>query len=70
MSAPLKVNSEIGRLKKVLLHRPGKEIENLIPDYLEKLLFDDIPFLEAARIEHLKTDWESLNCLKLQFLLQ
>ncbi len=52
MSAPLKVNSEIGRLKKVLLHRPGKEIENLIPDYLEKLLFDDIPFLEAARIEH------------------
>ena len=29
--------SEIGRLKKVLLHRPGQELENLMPDYLERL---------------------------------
>lgn len=42
------VKSEIGRLKKVVLHRPGKELENLMPDYLERLLFDDIPFLEDA----------------------
>ncbi len=48
----LKVNSEIGRLKKVLLHRPGHEIENLTPDLMERLLFDDIPFLEEARREH------------------
>ena len=35
-----------------MLHRPGKEIENLLPDYLERLLFDDIPFLEEAQREH------------------
>ena len=33
-------------------HRPGKELENLMPDYLERLLFDDIPFLEDAQKEH------------------
>ena len=37
------VTSEIGPLKKVLLHRPGKELLNLTPDTLERLLFDDIP---------------------------
>lgn len=46
------VYSEIGRLKTVLLHRPGEEIENLTPEYLERLLFDDIPFLKVARQEH------------------
>ncbi|MCY6484800.1 arginine deiminase [Clostridium aestuarii] len=46
------VYSEIGKLKKVLLHRPGAEVENLTPEYLEILLFDDIPFLEVARKEH------------------
>lgn len=49
---PIQVNSEIGRLKKVLLHRPGKELENLMPDYLDRLLFDDIPFLDEAQREH------------------
>lgn len=48
----LKVYSEIGRLKKVLLHRPGLEIENLMPEVMERLLFDDIPYLEVARMEH------------------
>lgn len=48
----LNVNSEIGRLKKVLLHRPGKELENLNPQWLERLLFDDIPWLELAQKEH------------------
>ena len=47
---PIHVFSEIGKLKKVMLHRPGKELENLMPDYLERLLFDDIPFLEDAQI--------------------
>ena len=49
---PIHVFSEIGKLKKVMLHRPGKELENLMPDYLERLLFDDIPFLEDAQKEH------------------
>ena len=48
----IKVFSEIGKLKKVLLHRPGKEIENLTPDLLERLLFDDVPYLKVARQEH------------------
>lgn len=48
----IQVYSEIGSLKTVLLHRPGEEIENLVPDYLERLLFDDIPFLRVARQEH------------------
>lgn len=46
------VTSEIGNLKKVLLHRPGKELLNLTPDRLDELLFDDIPFLRVAQEEH------------------
>ncbi len=49
---PIKVYSEIGKLKTVLLHRPGLEIENLTPDLMDRLLFDDIPYLEVARQEH------------------
>lgn len=48
----INVRNEIRPLKKVLLHRPGKELENLTPDTLERLLFDDIPFLEIAQKEH------------------
>lgn len=44
--------SEIGRLRKVMLHRPGQELENLVPEYLERLLFDDIPYLKEAQREH------------------
>ena len=44
--------SEIGRLRKVMLHRPGRELENLMPEYLERLLFDDIPYLRVAQAEH------------------
>ncbi len=46
------VNSEVGRLEAVLLHRPGKELERLTPQYLEELLFDDIPWLGRIREEH------------------
>lgn len=49
---PINVFSEIGKLKKVLLHRPGKELENLMPEYLDRLLFDDIPYLKIAQEEH------------------
>ena len=48
----LHIPSEIGRLRTVLLKRPGLELCNLIPDSLEELLFDDIPYLEGARKEH------------------
>jgi len=43
---------EIGRLRRVMLHRPGRELENLMPEYLERLLFDDIPYLKVAQQEH------------------
>ena len=44
--------SEIGKLNKVLLHRPGKELEALTPATLERLLFDDVPYLKIAQQEH------------------
>ena len=44
--------SEIGKLNKVLLHRPGKELEALTPATLERLLFDDVPYLKIAQEEH------------------
>ena len=50
--ASIHVTSEIGKLKKVLLHRPGNELLNLTPDTLGQLLFDDIPFLPDAQKEH------------------
>lgn len=49
---PICVKSEIGKLKKVMLHRPGKELEHLVPGELERLLFDDIPYLKTAQGEH------------------
>lgn len=48
----ISVHSEITPLRHVLLHRPGAELEHLYPDSLPHLLFDDIPFLKQARIEH------------------
>ena len=48
----INVKSEIMPLKKVLLHRPGNELLNLTPDSLQRLLFDDIPYLKIAREEH------------------
>jgi arginine deiminase len=52
MERKIRVYSEIGNLKTVLVHRPGAEIENLIPEHLARLLFDDIPFLKVAKTEH------------------
>ena len=48
----INVTSEIKPLKEVLVHRPGKELLNLTPDTLQRLLFDDIPFLKVAQAEH------------------
>ena len=44
--------SEIGRLNKVLIHRIDHEVEGLVPENFERLLFDDIPFLKVAQQEH------------------
>ncbi|SYV96239.1 arginine deiminase domain-containing protein, partial [Mycoplasma putrefaciens] len=52
MEKKLNVFSEIGTLKTVLVHRPGEEVENLTPELLEKLLFDDVPFKDVAIQEH------------------
>lgn len=52
MSKPIHVTSEIGKLKTVMLKRPGYEVENLTPEYLERLLFDDIPYLPIIQEEH------------------
>lgn len=50
--SPIHIFSEIGTLKTVLLKRPGKEVENLTPDIMNRLLFDDIPYLPHAQAEH------------------
>ena len=42
--------SEIGPLRTVMLHRPGDELLNLSPDSLDRLLFDDIPFLDGREL--------------------
>ncbi|AVP49618.1 arginine deiminase [Williamsoniiplasma luminosum] len=54
MEKKVHVFSEIGKLKSVLVHRPGDEVENLTPEYLERLLFDDVPFKKVAIEEHNK----------------
>lgn len=45
-------NSEIGKLNTVILHRPGVEISQLMPEYLEQMLAEDTPYLPAAQHEH------------------
>jgi len=46
------VDSEIGRLRRVLVHRPGLEIDRMPPSMMEQLLFDDILYGDEAREEH------------------
>jgi arginine deiminase len=48
----LAVTSEVGRLRTVLLHRPGAELKRLTPRNSGELLFDAIPWLERAQDEH------------------
>ncbi len=52
MQKPIHVLSEIGKLHTVILKRPGTELENLIPQMMKFLLFDDIPYLKIAQQEH------------------
>jgi arginine deiminase len=48
----LRVDSEIGRLRSVLVHEPGREIDRMVPSMMQDLLFDDILFGARAREEH------------------
>lgn len=48
----LNVTSEIGRLKSVLVHLPGREIDVMVPPMMNQLLFDDILYGQVAREEH------------------
>lgn len=52
MSNFVNLRSEIGRLNTVMLHRPGIEVQQLIPDYLEKMLSEDTPHVPTAQCEH------------------
>src|ERR1043166_4929671 len=45
----LHVTSEIGRLKSVLVHLPGREIDVMVPPMMAQLLFDDILYGQVAR---------------------
>src|SRR5205085_9761936 len=48
----LGVHSEVGRLRQVVLHRPGLELERLTPATVHELLFEDVLWAERAREEH------------------
>lgn len=49
---PVRVVSEYGKLRKVMLHRPAQELNQLTPGRMEELLFGDLPFLNEAQREH------------------
>src|SRR4028119_2358479 len=46
------VDSEVGRLRTVMLHRPGTELQRLTPRNNDRLLFDGIPWVSRAQDEH------------------
>ena len=48
----VRVTSEVGRLRRVLVHEPGPEVDRMVPPMMEELLFDDILFGDRARDEH------------------
>jgi arginine deiminase len=50
--AALGADSEVGRLRTVMLHRPGAELTRLTPRNNDKLLFDGIPWVSRAQEEH------------------
>ena len=52
MDANLGADSEVGRLRTVMLHRPGPELKRLTPRNNDSLLFDGIPWVGRAQDEH------------------
>ncbi len=47
-----RVDSEVGALRTVLLHRPGAELQRLTPRNNDQLLFDGVPWVARAQEEH------------------
>jgi arginine deiminase len=50
--ARFSVDSEVGRLRKVIVHRPGLEQRRLTPENAKELLFDDVIWVRKAKVEH------------------
>jgi arginine deiminase len=48
----LHVDSEVGALRQVIVHRPGLELTRLTPNNVHDLLFDDVMWAQRAREEH------------------
>src|SRR3954451_1006150 len=48
----LGADTEVGRLRTVVLHRPGGELRRLTPRNNDQLLFDGIPWVDRAQQEH------------------
>jgi len=46
------VDSEVGQLRQVIVHRPGLELKRLTPDNAAELLFDDVLWVAQAQAEH------------------
>lgn len=46
------VHSEVGKLRKVIVHRPGLEMRRLTPSNCQELLFDDVIWTRKARQDH------------------
>src|SRR3954451_6014418 len=49
---PRGADSEVGRLRTVMLHRPGPELQRLTPRNNDRLLFDGMPWVARAQDEH------------------
>ena len=50
--AALGVHSEVGKLRKVMVHRPDLSLQRLTPSNHDELLFDDVLWVERAQYEH------------------
>ncbi len=46
------VDSEVGQLRTVLMHRPGPELQRITPRHKDRLLFGGLPWVTKARQEH------------------
>ena len=52
MTREFGVQSEVGRLRQAIVHRPGLELARLTPSNCDELLFDDVLWASRAREEH------------------
>src|SRR3954465_7895161 len=52
MAPMFRVDSEVGQLRQVILHRPGLELKRLTPGNKDRLLFDDVLWVSRAQEEH------------------